>query len=70
MYGNNAYNTYRNNSVNYASKEQLLLLLLDGAVKFAKIGRQAIVDKDLSKANALPVKKAIYIIIAIVKIFP
>ena len=32
----NAYNTYKNNSVNYASKEQLLLMLLDGAVKYAK----------------------------------
>lgn len=56
MYSNNAYNTYRNNSVNYASKEQLLLLLVDGAVKYAKIGRQAILDKDVSKANINLVK--------------
>lgn len=47
----NAYNVYKNNSVNYASKEQLLLMLLDGAVKFAKISRQAIVDKDIQKAH-------------------
>ena len=33
---NNGYNVYKNNSVNYASKEQLLLMLVDGAVKFAK----------------------------------
>jgi len=51
MYGNNAYNVYKNNSVNFASKEQLLLMLLDGSVKFAKIARQAIVDKDLMKAH-------------------
>ncbi|KYH34803.1 flagellar protein FliS [Clostridium tepidiprofundi DSM 19306] len=49
-YGN-AYNVYKNNSVNYASKEQLLLMLVDGAVKFSKIARQAIVDKDIPKAH-------------------
>lgn len=53
---NNAYNTYKNNSVNYASREQLLLMLLDGAVKFSKIGRQAIVDKDVKKAHENLVK--------------
>lgn len=48
----NAYNVYKSNSVNYASKEQLLLMLVEGAVKFAKIGRQAMVDKDIEKANS------------------
>lgn len=47
----NAYNVYKNNSVNYASKDQLLLMLVDGAVKFAKVGRQAIIDKDIQKAH-------------------
>lgn len=47
----NAYNVYKNNSVNYASKDQLLLMLVDGAVKFAKISRQAIIDKDVKKAH-------------------
>ncbi|MFU0823715.1 MULTISPECIES: flagellar export chaperone FliS [Clostridium] len=56
MYASNAYNTYKNNSINYASKEQLLLMLVDGAVKFAKIGRQAIIDKDIPKAHANIVK--------------
>ncbi|GFP77117.1 flagellar export chaperone FliS [Clostridium fungisolvens] len=51
MYGNNGYNVYKNNSVNYASKEQLLLMLVDGAVKYSKIGRQAILDKDPKKAH-------------------
>ena len=50
MYSN-GYNVYKNNSVNYASKEQLLLMLVEGAVKFCKIGRQAIVDKDIKKAH-------------------
>jgi len=47
----NGYNVYKNNTVNYASKEQLLLMLVEGAVKFCKIGRQAIIDKDIKKAN-------------------
>ena len=54
MQTNNAYNgysAYKNNSVNLSSKEQLLLMLVEGAVKFAKIGRQAIVDKDIKKAH-------------------
>lgn len=50
MYSN-GYNAYKNNSVNYASKEQLLLMLLDGAVKFSKIGRQAILDRNVKKAH-------------------
>ncbi len=49
-YGN-AFNTYKSNSVNFASKDQLLLLLVDGAAKFSKIGRQAILDKDIKKAH-------------------
>lgn len=51
-----AYNTYRDNSINYASKEQLLVLLVEGAVKFAKIARQAIVDGDVKKAHENIVK--------------
>lgn len=47
----NAYNIYRNNSINYSSKEQLLLMLTDGAVKFAKMGKQALLDKDIEKCN-------------------
>lgn len=50
MYSN-GYAIYKNNSVNYASKEQLLLMLVEGAVKFCKIGRQAIMDNDIKKAN-------------------
>lgn len=47
----NGYNVYKNNSVNHASKEQMLLMLVEGAVKFCKIARQAIVDKDIKKAH-------------------
>jgi flagellar secretion chaperone FliS len=56
MQSSNAYSAYKNNSVNFASKEQLLLMLLDGAVKFSKIGRQAILDKDIKKSHENLVK--------------
>lgn len=55
MYSN-GYNVYKNNSVNYASKEQLLLMLVEGAVKFSKISRKAIVEKDIEKAHTYLVK--------------
>lgn len=51
MYGANPYNTYKENSVNMASKEQLLLMLLDGAVKYTKIARLAIEKKDIPRAH-------------------
>ncbi|AWI03670.1 flagellar export chaperone FliS [Clostridium drakei] len=56
MYGANAYNTYKNNSVNFSSKEQMLLMLVEASVKFAKIGRQAILDKNISKSHENIVK--------------
>ena len=51
MYAGNAYKTYKSNRVNNASKEQLLLMLVDGASKFSKIARQAMMDKDIKKAH-------------------
>lgn len=56
MYGNNALNVYKNNSVNYASKEQLLLMLVDGAVKFSKMARQALEEKNISESHKNLVK--------------
>ena len=51
MYGANPYNTYKQNSINMATKEQLLLMLVDGAVKHTKIARLAILDKNIPKAH-------------------
>lgn len=48
---NNGINAYKNNSVNYASKEQLLLMLLEGAVKFAKRARLGIEEKNIKVAH-------------------
>ena len=51
MYTANPYNVYKQNSVNMASKEKLLLMLLDGAVKYTKIARLAILEKDIARAH-------------------
>ncbi|MCC0674211.1 flagellar export chaperone FliS [Clostridioides sp. ES-S-0145-01] len=51
MYGENPYNYYKQNSVFMASKEQLLLMLVDGAVKYTKIARLSIVDKNMQRAH-------------------
>ncbi|MBU3135994.1 flagellar export chaperone FliS [Clostridium gasigenes] len=56
MYGNNGLNAYKNNSVNHVSKQQLLLMLLDGSVRFVKISRQAMEDNDIKKCHENIVK--------------
>jgi flagellar secretion chaperone FliS len=56
MQNANAYNAYKNNNVNYASKERLLLMLLDGSVNFSKIARQAIDDREVTKAHEYIIK--------------
>ena len=56
MYGNNALNAYKNKSVNHASKDQLLLMLVDGAVRFSRIAREALASKDIKKSHENLVK--------------
>ena len=51
MYTSNPYNIYKQNSVNMASSQQLRLMLLDGAVKYTKIARMAILNKDIARAH-------------------
>ena len=51
MYTANPYNIYKQNSVNMASSQQLLLMLLDGAVKYTKIARMAILNTDIPRAH-------------------
>ena len=51
MYTSNPYNIYKQNSVNMTSSQQLLLMLLDGAVKYTKIARMAILNKDIARAH-------------------
>ena len=56
MYNGNPYNAYKQNTVKMASKEQLLLMLVDGAVKYTKIARLAIERKDIARAHTEPVR--------------
>ena len=51
MYNGNPYNAYKQNTVKMASKEQLLLMLVDGAVKYTKIARLAIEREDIARAH-------------------
>lgn len=45
----NAYtNQYQQNHIATASREQILLMLYDGAIRFAKQAKQGIIDKDMS----------------------
>lgn len=46
-----ALNAYQNNSVNTASKEKLLIMLLDGLVKFVKQGILSIEKGDIAQTN-------------------
>ncbi|MCG4471076.1 flagellar export chaperone FliS, partial [Lawsonibacter sp. DFI.6.74] len=50
-YTANPYNTYKQNSINMASKDQLLIMLVDGAVKYTKIAKIAIEKKDIQRAH-------------------
>ena len=56
MYNPNALNVYQQNSVNTASKERLLLMLLDGLVKFIRQAIGAIEEKNNEKTNTNLVK--------------
>lgn len=51
MYNSNPYNSYKQNTVKMASKEQLLLMLVDGAVKYTKVAKLAIEKKDMARAH-------------------
>lgn len=51
MISSNPYNAYKQNTVKMASKEQLLLMLVDGAVKYTKIAKLAIEKKDMTRAH-------------------
>ena len=51
MFKTNPYNAYKQNSVNMSSKEQLLLMLVDGAVKYTKIAKMAISERDMARAH-------------------
>ena len=56
MVSKNPYSQYTNNKVFTASKEELTLILYDGALKFANQAIVSIEQKDMIKANNLIIK--------------
>ena len=52
----NARDTYKHNSINTASKEKLLIMLVDGAVKFCKITKLAFKTNNLKEIHANLIK--------------
>jgi len=53
---NNPYAAYKENSVFTASKEELTLMLYDGALKFCNLAEVALEKKDYAKANEMLIK--------------
>lgn len=51
MYGKSPYDIYKNNAINMASREQLLLMILDASVKYSKMAREAIENRDIEEAH-------------------
>ena len=51
MINANAYQQYQYNSIMSASPERLMLMLFEGAIKFVKLARKAIEEKDIEGAN-------------------
>ena len=47
----NQYNVYKQNSINMASKESLLIMLADATVRCTKIARKAIEDRNIQLAH-------------------
>ncbi len=44
----NGYNQYKNNHIQTASREQILLMLYDGAIRFSKQAKAAIKEDDMA----------------------
>ncbi len=44
----NGYNQYQNNHIQTASREQILLMLYDGAIRFSKQAKAAIEENDVA----------------------
>jgi flagellar protein FliS len=56
MTNNNYTQQYAEEQIKTASKEQLLIMLFDGAIKFTRIAKKAILAKDFEKSNANLIK--------------
>ena len=47
----NPYAKYKENSINIASREQLIIMLVDGAVKYTKVAKLALERGDKKRAH-------------------
>lgn len=47
----NPYTKYKENSINIASQEQLVIMLVDGAVKYTKVAKLALERGDKERAH-------------------
>lgn len=50
MTPNNAYNQYKQNSINTSTPEELTLMLYNGLIKFIMRAQSSIMEKDIEKA--------------------
>lgn len=55
-YRQSSAQAYRNQQVETASKEQLLIMLFDGAIRFLKVASKAMEAKDAEKTNTYLIK--------------
>lgn len=53
---NNPYDQYKNMQVQTATPGQLILMLYEGAVKFSKMAKRSINEKDMAGANKYLIK--------------
>lgn len=53
---NNPYEKYKNMQIQTATPGQLILMLYDGAIKFCKLAKKGIEDKNLMDANKYLIK--------------
>lgn len=53
---NNPYEQYKNTQIQTATPGQLIMMLYQGAIKFCKISKISIEEKDLIKANKYLIK--------------
>lgn len=56
MLAQNPFAQYQQAQIETAPREQLLLMLYDGAIRFSNIAKKAIEDKDFSLANTHCIK--------------
>ena len=47
----NAYQQYQHNSIMSASPERLMIMLFEGAIKFVRLARKDIEEKNIAGAN-------------------